>query len=103
MSGLGVERVGGDEGDGPVLAVLAAGVVLVFAGHGKAGEQVSEVGDLVVLGFDVKLGGDAAVGGVVGGQQVRCVACGVAGALDGLAVDGVLADGQPAGRRFLAQ
>jgi len=111
VTGLRVQRVSGDEGDGALivrglvvagspagirgLAVLAT---LVLAGSGgEAGEQVSEVGDLVVLGVDVKLGGDGSVGQVVGGEQVRGLAFVIPGAPDGLAVDGQLADAEPAG------
>jgi hypothetical protein len=77
-------------------------VVLAGAG-GETGEQVCEVGDLVVLGVHAELGGDGCVGEVVGGKQVRGVACLVPGALDGLAIDGQVAQAGPACGGFLAQ
>jgi len=70
VTGLGVERIGGDQRDLLVTVTAVIGV--------QAGEQVGEVGDLVVLGINVELGGDGAVGDVVGGQQVRGLAAGVA-------------------------
>jgi hypothetical protein len=56
-----------------------------------------------VPGAGIELGGDSAACDVVGGQQVRGLAGDVPGALDGLAVDGEVAQAHPAGGGFLAQ
>src|SRR6266542_1739170 len=110
VAGLGVQRIGCDQCDAvAVVVVVAVAVVVVVVVVAavvvvvEAGQEVGEVGDLVVFGVDVQLCGDAAVGDVVGREQVRGFAGGVLGAVDGFAVHGQMPQRYPAGVGFLTQ
>ena len=88
-------------GAAAAVAVLAA-VAAVVAAPGAAVEdglqEGDEAGDLVGLAVHLVLAQDGPGAHVVGGEQVRGLAAGVAGTAHGLAVDGDVPPVQPPGR-----